>query len=340
MESHEEVDSLEDYGSAYSYEESDEGWKTLFDRIDPFLLTYIDKEIHYSADQEDVLYSIRSTDCFLQEETIEETLEILDQFPLDVLSNIVLLSDCAKTLYYLASTFKRFRKAINLPGVQGKCKALSFAQHYSLVLPSLQNVGIVTENIEQENKDFVDWYEGSFYTENSDELQKTYYDVDRMNFSRFNSDRPLMLGKEIESRYIKNIYTFVRDENVERYLSFFVEHGAYDAVLSLIREISYRDKRSATLIDIILSSPLFPSENTPPDIHSAFSRSDGGKELVFYLLTWVAQHILRREMSKEMEVIVERLRQLKVVFTVEDLLTLPERTNSCINEYYSSSESY
>lgn len=104
MESYEEVSSLEDYGSAYSYEESDEGWKTLFDRIDPFLLAYIDKEIHYSVDQEDVLYSIRSTDGFVQDETVEETLEILDQFPLDILSNIVLQIGCAETLYYLAST--------------------------------------------------------------------------------------------------------------------------------------------------------------------------------------------------------------------------------------------
>lgn len=162
-----------------------------------------------------------------------------------------------------------------------------------------------------------------------------------MNFSRFNSDRPLILGKEIEFRYIReNEDTFVRNKNVERCLSFFVEHGAYEAVLSLIRKISHTDKRSATLIDIILSSPLFPSENTPPDIYSAFSRSDGRKELVFRLVTWVNQHNLRRGVSKEMEVIVERLRQLKIVFTVDDLLTLPRRSNSCINGYYSSSSSY
>lgn len=217
MDSYEEVDSTE-YGSTSTYEgDLGEGWSAFLDHIDPFLFAYIDK-IYYTKDQEDVLESIRSTDGFLQEETMEERMEILEQFPPDILSNIVLHIDCVETLYSLASTFKRFRKIINLPGIQCHAKALSFAQCYSLVLPPLQNVAIkVTEEYKQENEDFVDWYEGSFYTENSDELQKTYYDVAHMNFSRFDSNRPLLLGKEIEDRYISTDIYF-RSQKARRVL--------------------------------------------------------------------------------------------------------------------------
>lgn len=321
-----------DQGSIHTYEENSCDY---LENTDPFVFDYIDENIPLYPLQRRFLESIRSTDGFPQEESEEETTEILGQFPLEILSNIVRQIDCAETLYAIASNFKRFRKAINSPGIQGHCKALSFAQCHSLVLPPLRNDSIVEEPVYE---DFVAWYEGSFYTKNSDEQQKTLYDIENMNFSVFDSTRPLLLGKDIECRYVECIGCSIH--HIEEYLTFFATHGAYDATLSIVRRVSYTSKKSPRLIDIIISSPLFPRRSdggTPPDIHF-IQRSDGGKELVFRLLTWVNRYISEKG-AQEMEAIIERLRQLNMVFTVDDLLTLPT-SNSAYNNYYSSSSSY